>query len=76
MDHPTATVNTRKGCQLCREARAILPRYGFQAELTDIDANPLLREHYNHCVPVVEIDGREHFRGRIDEGLLRRLKSG
>ena len=28
---------------------------------------------YNECVPVVFVDGRERFRGRIDPVLLRRL---
>ena len=28
---------------------------------------------YDQCVPVVEIDGQERFRGRVNEVLLRRL---
>ena len=41
-----------------------------------LDENPELRERYDCCVPVVEIDGRERFRGRVDERLLRRLLAG
>jgi hypothetical protein len=39
----------------------------------DIDADPALRKRYTDCVPVVEIDGRERFRGRVNEVLLRRI---
>ena len=64
---------TRKGCHLCEEAEALLVSHGLRPRLVDIDADPLLRERYNECVPVVEIDGRERFRGRVNEVLLRRL---
>jgi hypothetical protein len=42
----------------------------------DIDSDPELRSKYTECVPVVVIDGRERFRGRVDEVLLRRLLRG
>jgi glutaredoxin len=64
---------TRQGCHLCHEAEAVLARFGIRPLLVDIDANPELCEQYNECVPVVEIDGRERFRGRINEVLLQRL---
>lgn len=64
---------TRQGCHLCDEARAVLERHGLSPRLVDIDADPLLRERYNECVPVVEVDGCERFRGRVNEVLLRRL---
>jgi glutaredoxin len=64
---------TRQGCHLCDEARAVLERHGLRPRLVDIDADPVLLERYNECVPVVEIDGRERFRGRVNEVLLRRL---
>jgi len=64
---------TRQDCHLCEDALALLERSGLQPRLVDIDADPLLRERYNECVPVVEIDGRERFRGRVNEVLLRRL---
>ena len=41
--------------------------------LVDIDADPRLRERYNECVPVVEIDGRERFRGHVNRVLLSRI---
>jgi glutaredoxin len=66
---------TRRGCHLCEDAQAVLVRHGVRPQLVDIDANPALRDRYNECVPVVEIDGRERFRGQINEVLLRRLLS-
>src|SRR5262245_66416445 len=63
---------TRQGCHLCEEALAVLERHGLSPRLVDIDADPILRERYNECVPVVEIDGCERFRGRGNGVLLRR----
>jgi glutaredoxin len=67
------TLYSREGCHLCDVAADLLSRYHLQFDVVDIDADPELRERYNECVPVVVIDGRERFRGRIDERLLRRL---
>ncbi len=64
---------TRKGCHLCEQAEAMLARHGLRPRLVDIDGDSQLRERYNECVPVVEIDGRERFRGQVNEVLLRRL---
>ncbi len=64
---------TRSGCQLCDEAEALLIRYGLSPRKLDIDANSELREKYDTCVPVVVIDGKERFRGRVNEILLKRL---
>lgn len=73
MDQHQVTLYTRVGCHLCEEALALLARYGITPELVDIDADPGLRDRYNTCVPVVVIDGRERFRGRVNEVLLKRL---
>jgi len=64
---------TRKGCHLCDDALAILRRHRLSPRLVDIDSDPALRERYNECAPVVEIDGKERFRGRVNEMLLSRL---
>jgi glutaredoxin len=64
---------SRQGCHLCEEAKQLLERYGLEPLLIDIDAHPELAERYNECVPVVVIDGRERFRGRVNEVLLRRV---
>jgi glutaredoxin len=70
---PEVIVYTRVGCHLCEEAEASLVRHGLRPVLVDIDQDPALRQRYTDCVPVVEIDGRERFRGRVNEVLLRRL---
>ncbi len=67
------TVYTRHGCHLCEEAETVLVAHGLTPQSVDIDAHPELRERYTNCVPVVVIDGRERFRGRVDPVLLRRL---
>ncbi len=67
---------SRQGCHLCDEAHELLARYGMSPELIDIDQDSNLREQYSGCVPVVVIDGKERFRGRINEFLLRRLLAG
>ncbi len=64
---------TRSGCHLCDDALHILVDQGLEVEPVDVDQDPRLRDEFGSCVPVVEIDGRIRFRGRIDEVLLRRL---
>jgi len=68
-----AVLYTREGCCLCDEAKKVLAAHGLALEEIDIDADPQLRDRYSDCVPVVVIDGRERFRGRVDERLLKRL---
>ena len=66
-------IYTRNGCHLCDEAAALLNAQGAAPHLVDVDADEALRERFNECVPVVEIDGKIRFRGRVDPVLLRRL---
>jgi glutaredoxin len=73
MTNQKVLLYSRKGCHLCQQAVALLNRYGFRPEVVDIDQRPDLLAKFDVCVPVVEIDGRIRFRGRIDERLLRRL---
>ena len=70
---PQVLLFTRTGCHLCDEAEAILIRHGLSPQKLDVDANPELRERYDTCVPVVVIDGKERFRGQVNEVLLKRL---
>lgn len=68
---------TRTGCHLCDEANNTLLEHGLHAKQVDIDAEESLRDKFNTCVPVVEIDGKVRFRGRVEPVLLKRLlKSG
>jgi glutaredoxin len=69
----SAVLYTRHGCHLCEDAKALLQSHGFQVQEVDIDGDPALFERYDATVPVVVIDGKERFRGRVDELLLRRL---
>jgi glutaredoxin len=64
---------TRAGCHLCEEVEELLVRHGLAPLKIDVDADPQLREKYDTCVPVVVIDGKERFRGRVNEVLLKRL---
>jgi hypothetical protein len=50
-----------------------LEAQGLTPECVDIDLQPDLRAAFDTCVPVVEIDGKIRFRGRVDPLLLRRL---
>lgn len=73
MPQPEIILYTRAGCHLCDDAEAVLVRHGLRPQLIDIDTDPALRERYNLCIPVVVIDGKERFKGRVNEVLLNRL---
>ena len=64
---------TLAGCHLCEEASGVLLRHGLVPTEIDIDRVPELKSRYDTCVPVVVIDGKERFRGRVNEVLLQRL---
>ncbi len=66
---------TRRGCHLCDEALRVLAEYGLTPRLVDIDDDAELATRYGQCVPVILIDGKERFRGRVNEVLLRRIVS-
>jgi glutaredoxin len=73
MNNRRTIVYTRRGCHLCDEAVDLLRTYGLQPELVDVDGDPELRAKYNECVPVVVIDGKPRFRGRVNRVLLERV---
>jgi glutaredoxin len=67
---------THPGCHLCDLARETLEKHRESLPRPieiDIDTDPALRARFSTCVPVVEIDGKIRFRGRVNEVLLRRL---
>lgn len=72
---PNVVLYTRAGCHLCDDAQGLLVAHGLEPILVDVDADPTLRERFDECVPVVEIDGKIRFRGRVDPVLLKRLLS-
>ena len=67
---------TRAGCHLCDDAKALLTKHQtrFRLELheVDIDTDPELKARYDEWVPVVVVQGRERFRGVVNEVLLLR----
>ncbi len=70
---------TRPGCHLCEDAQELLAEYADflpPLEELDIDLHPPLKAAYWDQIPVVQIDGVDRFRGRVDEHLLRRLIEG
>jgi glutaredoxin len=68
---------TRQGCHLCEDAWELLQaeqrRVRFALSVVDVDSDPKLVEAYGTCVPVVMVNGRVRFRGRINKALWRRL---
>lgn len=68
---------TRHGCHLCDAAWQLLlkraDRHHLRLEAIDIDADPSLRAQYGGSVPVVLVDGKVRFRGRINPVLLDRV---
>jgi glutaredoxin len=69
-------IYTRQGCHLCDEAWQLLEewqgKYQFTLEAIDIDGQAELVAEYGERVPVVLIDGKERFWGRINGVLLER----
>ncbi len=75
----TATLYVSEGCHLCDEAASVLAEYHSWlpvAEEIDIRSDLDLVDRFGTCVPVVMLDGKVRFRGKINETLLRRLIEG
>lgn len=72
---------TRADCPLCDEAHATLRsaarRFKMRLTVVDIAGDPRLGELWGLEIPVVFIDGRKRFFGRVDPILLaRELRCG
>jgi glutaredoxin len=71
---------TRQGCHLCEDLEAQLEGlqrdYRFSLVKVDIDTDPELVRQHGECVPVVAINGRVRFWGRVNGVLLRRTLRG
>lgn len=61
---------------MCDVARQVLREHGLEPLVVDIDTDDALRGQFDTCVPVVEIDGKIRFRGRVEPALLKRLLRG
>ena len=66
-------IYTRQGCHLCDDAAQLVEPLVSDVTYIDIDADPTLAEKFNTCVPVVEINGKIRFRGKVSPMLLKRL---
>lgn len=73
MNSPRIVIFTRKACCLCDEAAAQIAERGLSYEAIDIDEHPQLAEKFDTCVPVVEINGKIRFRGKVNNVLLDRI---
>jgi glutaredoxin len=73
MKSPAVVVYSRAGCHLCDDVCALLSRFAIDPKVVDIDRDPALKAQFDVWVPVVEIDGRLRFKGRVDPLLLARL---
>ena len=70
-------VYSRQGCTCCNTAMAELQKaamkYHLNITLVDIDDDSRLVEAYGLEVPVITIDGKVRFKGKINPVLLERL---
>jgi hypothetical protein len=77
LKHVRVCLYTRKGCHLCEDAWSHLQqaqeRWGFHLGATDVDTDPELVRLHGQWVPVVTVDDKVRFRGKINPVLLNRL---
>src|SRR5258708_40340499 len=61
--HRDVTLYTRPGCHLCDEAKAaiapLLQEFGVALREVNIDADPVLKEHYRLDLPLIFIGHRK-----------------
>jgi len=71
------TIYSKKSCHLCEVAMQKLlelqQEYQFSLTELDIENNDELFGKYKYLIPVIEIDGEEVFRYKIDENKLKEL---
>jgi glutaredoxin len=76
---PEVVLYKKAGCHLCDLALDLLHAEGRRARFTltvrDITDDPALLAEHGLEVPVVFIDGRKRFFGKVDPVLLRRALS-
>ncbi|MEP6701440.1 MAG: glutaredoxin family protein [Betaproteobacteria bacterium] len=68
------TVYSRAYCHLCDDMVAALAalraEHGFELEVIDVDADPVLEARYNELVPVLQCDGVEVCHHFLDHARL------
>lgn len=71
------TMYTRAGRGCCDQAAATLraagKRHRFTLEYVDVDSLPDLKTLYGSHVPVILVNGKVRFRGKVNPVLLERL---
>ena len=77
LEHVRVVLFTRQGCHLCEDAEEVLrteqQRSRFVLSVYDVDSDPSWVAEYGEWVPVVTVNGRVRFRGRVNAVLLGRL---
>jgi glutaredoxin len=67
---------TKKGCDLCVDAKEIvervLPDFPATLKMINIESNSDLLEKYKTKIPVVRINGKENFVYKVNEITLRK----
>jgi len=75
MNSLRVTIMSRHECHLCRVvtrlARQVQQDLPFELITVDIDSNERLRQQYSDRVPVLLINDRETFSGKVTGGELR-----
>lgn len=71
---PRLTLYSRGYCHLCHDMHAALERLaapcGFDLDVLDVDADPVLEARFNELVPVLMHGETELARYRLDEAVL------
>jgi len=72
----TLEILTKQDCCLCDEAKIIIDRvledYPTRLIITDIESDADLFEQYKERIPVLKINGEEHFVFKVHEITLRK----
>lgn len=67
---------SKPDCHLCDVAKAVVERVRrrvpFEFRVVDISADASLLERYQFEIPVVFVNGRKAFKGRVNEAELER----
>ncbi|PQO28270.1 glutaredoxin family protein [Blastopirellula marina] len=66
-------IYTRQGCSCCDKAAQVIQDFVSEITFVDIDHDPELRQKFDTMVPVVEINGKIRFRGKVEPLLLKRI---
>ncbi len=69
------TLYSKKDCHLCdiakKELNDLQKDLTFSITEVDIEKEREVHEKYKHLIPVIEIDGKIIFTGRIDRNMLK-----